>query len=138
MYGYSIAGGSVEVGWARIEDTHADHPKLIEAGPFAELLDVRAICWSSRLQTDGRIPSSALPTISRGLPRPKLYAQKLVKAGRWRVASRRDGIDGWVIHDFLKLNPSKEERDAERAANAARQRRFRARSNGVSHGVSNA
>jgi len=119
------------MGWVRIDDTHQDHPKIVAAGAFAELLDIRAICYSARFETDGRIDRVALSLISRDLPRPTVYANKLVKVGRWRVASRRDKCDGWIIHDYLDVQPSKAERDAQRAAGRDRQRRRRSRRNGV-------
>jgi hypothetical protein len=118
------------MGWIRLDDTHQDHPKLVEAGPMAELLDVRAICYSARLELDGRVPSAALVQLGRGIPRVRVHVQRLVKVGRWRVASRRDGGDGWVINGFLDQQPSKAEREAERASARERQRAYRARGNG--------
>jgi hypothetical protein len=31
------------MGWARFDDGYRNHPKILEAGPWAELLDRRAI-----------------------------------------------------------------------------------------------
>jgi hypothetical protein len=128
--------------WVRIDCTHQRHPKVVQAGPMAELLDLRAIAYSAEMELDGRVPSAALGQIGRGIPRVKVAVNRLVKAGRWREASRRDGGDGWVIHDFLENQPSKAEREADRAAARTRQRAFRARNNGVTdtarHAVSHA
>jgi hypothetical protein len=110
------------MGWVRIDDTHADHPKLIEAGPMAELLDVRAICWSARFEQDGRVPRAALVQIGRGIPRVQQHANRLVKVGRWRKTKA-----GWNIVGFLDTQPSKADRESERARAREYARRTRAR-----------
>jgi hypothetical protein len=119
------------MGWARIDDTHADHPKVIAAGPMAELLDVRAICWSNRFETDGRVTRAALVQLSRGIRAPERAVNRLVEVERWRVVSQRDGFDGWEIVGFLDAQISRAEREAERASARERQRRRRARGHAV-------
>jgi hypothetical protein len=116
--------------WVRIDCTHQRHPKVVQAGPMAELLDLRGIAYSAEMELDGRVPSAALGQIGRGIPRVRVAVNRLVKVGRWRAASRRDGGDGWVIVGFLDAQPSKAEREAERAAARDRQRAARARRNG--------
>jgi hypothetical protein len=113
------------MGWVRIDDTHGDHPKLVAAGPYAELLDIRAICWSARFETDGRVPRAALVQIGRGIPRAVVHANKLVKVGRWRATKQ-----GWVIGGYLDMQPSKADRESERA----RARDYRARAKAAREG----
>lgn len=124
------------VGWARIDDSHSEHPKVIRAGNQAELLDLRAILFANKYETDGRVLRSTLPRLSRGM-HGEVQAARLVDAGRWIVA---EDFDGWTIHGFLEWQLSRDERDAARAA--ARDRKARSRSrqrtgsrrdNGVGH-----
>lgn len=108
------------MGWARFDDAYSDHPKIIAAGALAELLDVRAILYACRYETDGRIAKDVLSRISTGISQPRAKAAKLVEVGRWRVTA-----DGWEIVDYLEYNPSREDREQVRAA--ARDRMSRAR-----------
>jgi hypothetical protein len=55
----------------------------------------------------------------------KATAKQLEDAGVW---DRVD--DGWVIHDYLDYNPSREQVLLERKKNAERQEKFRRRRNG--------
>lgn len=114
--------------WARIDATHQRHPKIIEAGPWAELLDLRAICLSAELEQDGRIHEASLKQISREIPRVQLAIRRLIKVRRWSPAP--DG-DGWIIHGFLEAQPSRSRLEEQRAAARERQTRARAKHNGV-------
>lgn len=110
------------MGWARFDDNYSDHPKLATAGPWAELLDMRAIIYCCKQETDGHVARAVLPKLGVGIPAPRAKAQTLVQVGRWLV----DAHDGWRVHDFLKYNPSHAAKEAERAA--ARDRMSKARS----------
>lgn len=93
-----------EMVWARFDDRYSESPKIEKAGPWAELLDMRAIIYSARNETDGLITRSALSRIGVGIPKPTTRAQTLVDVGRWTV---NELGGGWLIHDFLVYNPSK-------------------------------
>jgi hypothetical protein len=108
------------MGWARFDDAYSDHPKIALAGIHAELLDIRAILYACRFETDGKIPRAVLPIVGRGIPSTTKQAKKLVEVGRWIAID-----DGWEIVDFLEYNPSRASRDADRAA--ARDRMARSR-----------
>lgn len=98
------------MGWARLDDAYSDHPKIALAGVMAELLDIRAILYACRFETDGLIPRAVLPIVGRGIPRTAAQAKKLVDVGRWV-----ETVDGWEICDFLEYNPSRASNDVARA-----------------------
>jgi len=110
--------------WVKLDDRFPSHRKIALLSDRAFRLHVSAICWSSENLTDGRIGDRELPLVAhiRGL---KATAKQLEDAGLW---DRTD--DGWMIHDFLDYNPSREQILAERKKNAARQEKFRQRRNG--------
>lgn len=109
------------MGWARFDDGYTDNPKILDAGPWAELLDMRAIIYCARMETDGLITRSALKRIGHGIPRTAERVNALLEVGRWTV---NDG-GGYLVHDFLKFNPSKAEKEAQRAAGRERVRKHR-------------
>jgi hypothetical protein len=124
------------MGWARFDDGYTDSPKIVEAGPWAELLDVRAIIYAAKHETDGLITRSALKLISRDIPKPLDRVHALVEVGRW--SSNEGG--GWWIHDYLDFNPSKAQKSDMRRNARERQAKYRSNAvtNTVTDGVSNA
>jgi len=110
--------------WVKLDDRFPSHRKVALLSDRAFRLHVSAICWCSENLTDGRISDRELTLVAhiRGL---KATAKQLEDAGLW---DRTD--DGWVIHDFLDYNPSREQTLAERKKNAERQEKFRRRRNG--------
>ena len=109
--------------WIRLDDGFADHPKILAAGPLAAILQVRALCWSSRHLTDGFIPPEALPGLLVGfgdlgietayVGNPPIasfghqadecdWPALMVDAGLWEPHQH-----GYLIHDFLAYNPCK-------------------------------
>lgn len=117
------------MGWARFDDSYTDNPKIREAGPWAELLDMRAIIYCARYDTDGRLTSTALNLIRHGIPRHVEKVDRLVTVGRWMT----DPGGGWQIRGFLDHNPSRAERADMKARGRERQARFRAARNGVTN-----
>ena len=107
--------------WVRLDDRFPSHRKVALLSDRAFRLHVSALCWSSENLTEGRILDRELPVIARvrGL---KGAAAELEKAGLWDRADT-----GWVIHDYLEYNPDRAKVQAEREANAARQKAFRER-----------
>jgi hypothetical protein len=93
--------------WVRLEDTFYDHPKVLAAGNAAVGLHILSICYSSAKLTDGHIT----PRIVRFLGGTPKLAARLVSCRLWEVEE-----DGWLIHDFLDYNPSRETIEAHRQA----------------------
>lgn len=115
------------MGWARFDDGYMDHPKIYEAGPWAELLDRRAIEHCAKYETDGLVTPTSLKRIARGIPKVNERVHKLLEVGRWTV----NDTGGWVVHDFLKYNPSKAAKEDMRAK--GRQRVAKHRGNAVTN-----
>lgn len=102
--------------WAKFDDRFNSHPKVLAAGPLAVALHMRAIIYSAQYMTDGVIRRRTInhilnwdddePDFSGGLPSNRELAKRLVNAKLWDEAP--DG-EGWVIHDYLDYNPSREE-----------------------------
>jgi hypothetical protein len=110
--------------WVRLDDRFPSHRKVALLTDRAFRLHVSAICWCSENLTDGHISDRELTLVTRGRG-VKATAQQLEAAGVW------DRVDsGWVIHDYLEYNPSREQVLLERKKNAERQERFRQRKNG--------
>lgn len=119
------------------DDGYPDHPKIEALSDAAFRLHSTAIINAGRLLTDGLILEARVPRLVPGY-RPKTLAE-LVDAGLVHrpghdCPSPQCGPvpDGHVlIHDYLDVQRSKEQVLRDREAAAARQRRRR----GVSHGV---
>lgn len=109
--------------WARLEDNFPQHPKILSAGPLAELLQVRAICYAARNLTDGVIPAGVVPVLLTGFGHvglttagvPGMFIQgvdaheidwpkRMLAAGLWDA--HKNGRD-YIVHDYLRYNPSK-------------------------------
>ena len=117
------------MGFVKMDEGRADHPKLLAAGLAARGLDEAMIEWSKSRLTDGVIPEAAVAMIAAGHGERnwRRLAKRLVEVGRWEATEA-----GWVIHDFLEWQSSKAHVQAERKATAARVKRHR---NGVTSGV---
>lgn len=85
--------------WIRLDDTFTEHPKVLEVGPRAAWVHVRAISYCSVHLTDGRLT----PAVARSLGATKAIAELLVTARLWE----QDADGGFVIHDYLEYQPSK-------------------------------
>lgn len=107
--------------WVRLDDRFPSHRKVALLSDRAFRLHVSAICWCAENLTDGRIGDRELPLIAH-IRSAKATAKQLEDSGLWDRTN-----DGWVIHDYLDYNPSREQVLAERKKNAERQERFRRR-----------
>lgn len=89
--------------WVKLDDSMPMHPKLLAAGVEAFALDVAALAYCNRYQTDGAVATMSLRAVLPSLPDPEAAAARLVEVGRWDKTE-----DGWLIHDYLEYQPSKE------------------------------
>ncbi|EDY43927.1 hypothetical protein [Streptomyces sp. SPB074] len=115
-----LKGGS-DLMWVRLDDRFPSHRKVALLTDGAFRLHVSALCWSAEHLTDGRIGDRELPLVAR-VRSLKATARRLEAAGLWL---RQE--DGWLIHDYLDFNPSREEIIEQRRKNAARQEAYRRR-----------
>lgn len=99
--------------WVRIDDQLPDHPKLARISarivPHAGWLHVCALCYCSRHLTDGFVPDGIIPRLVTFGTQQSLAA--LQESGLWE---RTDG--GYLLHDYLEYQPSREQVQAQRAA----------------------
>lgn len=84
-----------------MDDTLADRPGMLQAGPLALALHIRALCWSKRHKTHGFIPAEALPGLVADFPEREGWGERMSKGKVWLS---RPG--GWVIPG---LSPSSAE-----------------------------
>lgn len=114
--------------WVRMDDGYPRHRKIRPLSDAAFRLDVSGWGWSSEYLTDGHIGADDLPHVA-DIKKPAAAVAELVKRGRWHGAGHEcprcpEITDGWVIHDYLGYNPSREKVQRERDAKAERQRRW--------------
>lgn len=101
--------------WFRVDDGFAFHPKAMEAQNAAIGMWTRAGSWSAQHLTDGVIPLHLVKQLG-----PLSQAHRLVEAGLWIP----DG-PGFMFHEWEGRNPTRDEVQAKRAADAERVRRWR-------------
>jgi hypothetical protein len=106
--------------WAKLDDRFYDHRKVKKAWlstPASVALYVMAITYAAAHETDGAID---LEFVKEKVPSRRdrdRMTTALVDAGLWTETEH-----GWLIHDYLKYNPShakleeKRVKDAERKA----------------------
>jgi len=114
--------------WFKIDDGFWSHPKVLELSDGAVALWARAGAYSAGHLTDGVVKGSTL----RLLASDRDHAVELVLAGLWD-----EHPDGYVFHDWVDYQPTREQVEAEREATRARVAKSRERrsGNGVSNGV---
>lgn len=93
--------------WVRVDDHLHTHPKVRAAWsayPASVGLHLLALSYSGDQLTDGRVDA---PFINQWLPNRRHRDQAtsaLVAAALWEPNGK-----GWVIHDFLDFNRSRDE-----------------------------
>lgn len=97
--------------WTRLEPGFPEHPKILAAGPMAELLHVHGLIYCNRYLTDGFIPALAVPGLLRVPYRRPV--KRLIELGIWMEVK-----DGYQVHDFLDFQMSKAEVTALKAERA--------------------
>lgn len=100
--------------WVKIDDSFADHPKHLRAGPLGVCLWLAGLAYCNRqAQHDGFIPAEKVPVLYP-LPKPMVIAETLVAVGLWH---RVEG--GFLVHDYHEYQPTAEEVAALREKRAA-------------------
>ena len=100
--------------WVRLDDEFYNHPKLPALGAYmlpCVAMHVLALCYSNCYLTDGKVPKNQLPRLIGDtrllLPEEdaaKALASRLVDVKMWH-----DRGSHYLIHDYLKYNPSRAE-----------------------------
>jgi hypothetical protein len=109
-----------------------DDPRMIEAGPMAELVYVRAVMRCREALSDGVIHRARLGRWFAGIPRVERHLDALARVGLIETHA-----DGWriPIDVWCKWNPTKAEVLAKRDAEKERKRSYRDRVRGTSEDV---
>ena len=105
--------------WVKLDDNAPDDPRALKVPRTARLLHIEALAWSSRHQTDGMVPRSALPRVTDE-PNPEGTAELLVAAGLWDATD-----DGYRLVWLQDMQPGPEEVARQRAYNRDKQERHR-------------
>lgn len=103
--------------WIKFSDDFFDHPKAIGLTPTAVTLYVRALCWSSKHLTDGKVPEAVVASWKVNKWRAaahELCADPSTRVGQGSdkgetrpLWSCRDHV--YEIHDYLDYQRSAEE-----------------------------
>lgn len=120
------------MGWAKLDDGWAFHPKLRQAGLEASGLDARAVSYCARYETDGHVPAHAVADLAGSEAKGRKLAKVLVEVGRWH---RDDKEGGYRVHDYLVYNPSKAELERRREAERAKKSKARTKADRGSNGT---
>ena len=118
-----------------IEDGFADNAKITSLSDSAFRLYVTSLVQSARNMEDGVISRERLlfsASISK-IARPNAVAKELVDAGLWDENGRC-----FLIHDYLKHNPSRAEIEERRAQARSRKRKWNASRNTSGNASKNA
>jgi hypothetical protein len=105
--------------WIKLHDNFWENPKVLAAGEDAALLYIQGLSYCSRNLTDGSIPTPALRNLTAKRD-AKTLVRVLVREGLWSETAT-----GWQVHDYLKVQRSREQVEAEREKARERQRKAR-------------
>jgi len=103
------------MGWVRLDDNFADHPKVIALSDSAFRLYIEGLCYANRQLTDGFIPSAVYTKLSR-----EDDAQFLIEAGLWEEVDK-----GYHIRSYDEYQPTREKVESKRAEARERLKRYR-------------
>lgn len=112
--------------WFKVDDTAHAHPKMRRAGKSAVGLWVMCGSYAAAYLTDGIVPAE---TAAEGTP---TQIAKLVKAGLWHEQGHgcprcpQPMPGDYVMHDYLRYNPTRARVVAERDREAEKKRAQRA------------
>ena len=95
--------------WIKLDDGFATHPKILKAGPYALVLQIRALCYASTHQTDGFIDGQVTDFLTTGLDPEIDWPGQMLEYALWDADDERSG---YRIHDYLEWNLSKKERES--------------------------
>lgn len=118
--------------WVKLDDHFDEHPKVTAVGALGLALQVAALCWCARGLTDGHLPLRGarrlIDTDEYGIAIADVI-DDLISHGLWH----RPGHDcarcphpspgSFYIHDYLLLQPSREQHESRIEVNRANGRK---------------
>jgi DnaD/phage-associated family protein len=102
--------------WVKLDDRYFDNPKIAALSDAAKVAHLESMTYCARELTDGHVPLNKAKALA-GKPR---IVQELVPH-LWEPAA-----NGFMVHDYLKYNPTREQVLRERES--AKRRMFGRRS----------
>lgn len=112
--------------WVAIDVDYFENPKALAAGAHGRAIHLAAICHSGDKRTDGHITPEAMRLVLAKAEAPRRAIGLTIESGLLVPNGH-----GWVIHDYLEHQESKEEAlaaiEKARAGGRERQRRWRER-----------
>jgi hypothetical protein len=118
------------MGWVRLDDNFADHPKVIALSDTAFRLFVTGLCYSNRHLTDGLVPYQMVSAWVGD--NPMKPSDELEDQNLWERVDK-----GFLIRSYDEYQPTRDSVEAKRQQNKERLARFRERKTQVKR-VSNA
>ena len=109
--------------WFKVDDGFYDHPKLDGLPNAAVGLWVKAGAWCSKHETDGVIPASRV----KALKGTSSQISALIRCDLWVETVSESGAKAYSFRDWFDYQPSREERQEERAVWREKKRKSRRR-----------
>lgn len=106
--------------WGRLDDGFYDHPKVLRCWnrhPAALGLHARAMSWVAKQETNGHLPEDIAAMLQPDDTERDAMVSVLVDTGLWH-----ENGEGFVIHDYLDYNHSREELQEKRRRDRDRKR----------------
>ena len=106
------------MGWVRLDDNFADHPKIIALTDTAFRLYITGLCYANRQLTDGHIPYQIVSAWVGDDPfKP---SDELEDQGLWERVDK-----GFQIRSYTEYQPTRQKVNEKRDAAKERLRKFR-------------
>ena len=106
------------MGWVRLDDNFADHPKIIALGDTAFRLFITGLCYSNRQLTDGVIPYQIVNAWVGD--NPEKPSDELEDQGLWERVDK-----GFQIRSYTEYQPTRDKVHRKRDEARERLRRYR-------------
>jgi hypothetical protein len=101
--------------WIKLDDQWMEHPKIVTVGRDARDVWLASITWCAKYLTDGYFPKNLLPTLATmagvDVANCQTFASDLLGVCLWELEGNK-----YLVHDYLKYNPTKEQAIATREA----------------------
>jgi len=105
--------------WIKIDDSFPDHPKVVGLSDKAFRVHISGLCYCGKYLTDGKVP---MKIAARFAEEDMAIIAELDEIGLWIPDMANNGF---IIHDYLTHQTSKDQVEAKRANLRERQKRYR-------------
>jgi hypothetical protein len=117
---------STNARWIRLAANYLDDPRIVEAGPMAELIYVRGLAVARNIGTDGALRQHNASTVTRDLRHKEKLIHRLLEVGLWEPTD-----DGWTVpfERWARWQTTQEQYEHQRKLARERQARRRGQTN---------